>query len=126
MDLEDPIIEEVLATMEVSSVILTDEVVEVEAGEDGEVVVEMECFVEVQIMDSEDGEDTATEDLKDTGAMVQPMVIYAEWTTLTTEVFGEEAAEDREGVAAGKTEVEGEGVEASGPSENGTRAMEIR
>ena len=42
------------------------------------------------------------------------------------EVFGEEAAEDREGVAAGKTEVEGEGVEASGPSENGTRAMEIR
>ena len=64
LDLEDPIIEEVLATMEVSSVILTDEVVEVEAGEGGEVVVEMECFVEVQIMDSEDGEDTATEDLK--------------------------------------------------------------
>ena len=64
LDLEDPIIEEVLATMEVSSVILTDEVVEVEAGEDGEVVVEMECFVEVQIMDSEDGEDITTGDLK--------------------------------------------------------------
>ena len=42
LDLEDPIIEEVLATMEVSSVILTDEVVEVEAGEDGEVAVESE------------------------------------------------------------------------------------
>lgn len=42
------------------------------------------------------------------------------------EVSGEEADEDTEGVAAGKTEVEGEGVEASGPSENGTRAMEIR
>ena len=64
LDLEDKPIEEVLATMEISSEILTDEVVEVEAGEDGEDAVETECFVEVLITDSEDAEDTSMEDLK--------------------------------------------------------------
>ena len=64
LDLEDKPIEEVLATMEISSEILTDEVAEVEAGEDGEDAVETECFVEVLITDSEDAEDTSMEDLK--------------------------------------------------------------
>ena len=64
LDLEDRTIEEALATMGISSVILTDEVVEVEAGEDGEVGVEMECFVEVKIMDLEDAEGTTMGDLK--------------------------------------------------------------
>ena len=64
LDLEDNLIEEVLATMGVSSEILMDEVEEVEAVEDGGVVVEMGCFVEAQIMDSEDVEDKAMEDLK--------------------------------------------------------------
>ena len=64
LDLEDNLTEEVLATMGVSSEILMDEVEEVEAVEDGGVVVETGCFVEAQIMDSEDVEDKATEDLK--------------------------------------------------------------
>ena len=64
LDLEDNLIEEVLATMGVSSEILMDEVEEVEAVEDGGVVVEMGCFVEAQIMDSEDVEDKTMEDLK--------------------------------------------------------------
>ena len=64
VDLEDNLTEEVLATMGVSSEILMDEVEEVEAVEDGGVVVETGCFVEAQIMDSEDVEDKAMEDLK--------------------------------------------------------------
>ena len=64
LDLEDNLTEEVLATMGVSSEILMDEVEEVEAVEDGGVVVETGCFVEAQIMDSEDVEDKAMEDLK--------------------------------------------------------------
>ena len=64
LDLEDNLIEEVLATMGISSEILMDEVEEVVAVEDGGVVVETECFVEAQIMDSEDVEDTVMEDLK--------------------------------------------------------------
>lgn len=126
LDLEDRPIAEVLATMGISSVILTDEVVEVEAVEDGEVGVEMECFVEVKIMDSEDAEDTAMGDLKEIGATVRPMVIHVDWTILMTDYSGEEAAEVTEAAAAGKTEADGAGAEASGPSENGTRAMEIR
>ena len=64
LDLEDNLTEEVLATMGVSSEILMDEVEEVEAVEDGGVVVETGCFVEAKIMDSEDVEDKAMEDLK--------------------------------------------------------------
>ena len=63
LDSEDKVIEEALvpeATMGVSSEILTDEDVEVEAGEAGEVAVAdmMECFAEVRILASEDAEDT--------------------------------------------------------------------
>ena len=63
MDSEDKVIEEALvpeATMGVSSEILTDEDVEVEAGEAGEAAAAdmMECFAEVQILASEDAEDT--------------------------------------------------------------------
>ena len=63
LDSEDKVIEEALvpeATMGVSSEILTDEDVEVEAGEAGEVAAAdmMECFAEVQILASEDAEDT--------------------------------------------------------------------
>lgn len=126
LDLEDRTIEEVLATMGISSVILTDEVVEVEAVEDGEVGVEMECFVEVKIMDLEDAEGTTMGDLKEIGATVRPMVIHVDRIILMTDYSGGEAAEVTEAAAAGKTEVGGAGEEASGPSENGTRAMEIR
>ena len=61
LDSEDKVIEEALvpeATMGVSSEILTDEDVEVEAGEAGEVADMMECFAEVRILASEDAEDT--------------------------------------------------------------------
>ena len=63
LDSEDKVIEEALvpeATMGVSSEILTDEDVEVEAGEDGEAAAAdmMECFAEVRILASEDAEDT--------------------------------------------------------------------
>ena len=61
LDSEDKVIEEALvpeATMGVSSEILTDEDVEVEAGEAGEVGDMMECFAEVRILASEDAEDT--------------------------------------------------------------------
>lgn len=85
MDLEDNLTEEVLATMGVSSEILMDEVEEVEAVEDGGVVVETGCFVEAQIMDSEDVEDKAMEDLKEVGVMVRTMVIHGALTILTSE-----------------------------------------
>ena len=63
LDSEDKVIEEALvpeAMMGVSSEILTDVDVEVEAVEDGEVAAEdmMVCFAEVRILASEDAEDT--------------------------------------------------------------------
>merc|ERR1711971_1536243 len=69
--------------MGISSEILMEEVEEVVAVEDGGVVVETECFVEAQIMDSEDVEDTVMEDLKEIGAMVQTRVIHGALTILT-------------------------------------------
>ena len=44
----------------------------------------------------------------------------------SAEDSGAEAAEDTEGVAGGRTEVDAVGAEVLGPLENGTRAMEIR
>merc|ERR1719278_2339146 len=98
--------------MGVSSEILTDEDVEVEAVEDGEAAAAdmRECFAEVRILASEDAEDTGEiTDLKETGAMVITMVIHGDLTILMImdsvaevgEVEDEEAGRTEEGVAGG-------------------------